>query len=99
MTSQSIRDITGHRQCYVSYSALQAAPVTLRLGGAVVTLVLTAPDCCLVTVPSKFAIYDADTPKDRALCASVRPGSAFLMSYHDDECEVRLGHRFLVIDR
>ena len=90
-------DITGRAQCYVPYTTLAKSPVTLMFSKVPITLIMTHPHACLVSVPPRFVFTDSDAP-GRHISAPASLGTSFLVSYKGSECEVRLGRRITVLD-
>ena len=90
-------DITGRTQCYVPYDTLESSPVTLLLSEVPITLTMTHPHTCLVSVPPRFVFTDSEAP-GRHVSSPARLGTSFLVAYKGSECEVRLGRRITVLD-
>ena len=92
-------DITGQTQYYIPFSSLESSPITLIFNSVPVTIVLLSSTSCLITVPSKrYFFVDSDSPNRQTVSACAALGTPFILAYHGEECEVRLGRRITVLD-
>lgn len=96
-SSDGIFDITGRSPCYVPYAVLEKSPITLRFGKVPVHLVLASPSTCLISVSVLYLISDSDFP-GKHMSVTANLGTSFLLSYMEEECELRLGRRIIVLD-
>lgn len=91
-------DITGSSQSYIPYTMLEMASVVLQFGPVPINLTLSSLHACLVSVSPSYRIRDSDDPDTPGISALVNLGTSFVVSYHGEECEVRLGRKITVRD-